>query len=146
MKRRAPIDKTMALYELVIALTRENGQLRKRKLRRPSTIAGSAQWRILQGDHTGKQEAAFLRAWQDEQSKQTPLLESLLTIDPRLPAIACDRDYEVAATVMQWLGTPVGQSWLARVVAGAEFSNLRTEVNNLVAAAALRHEFEKEDR
>jgi hypothetical protein len=33
-------------------------------------------------------------------------------------AVPSDRDYEVAATVMQWLGSPVGRNFLVQLVSG----------------------------
>jgi hypothetical protein len=59
------------------------------------------------------EEKAFALAWQKEQVRPlaTPLLVMLLGNGCE-PAVVSDRDHEVAATVIQWLGSPVGQAFL----------------------------------
>lgn len=66
-------------------------------------------------------EKRFARAWEDEnedtQGKpglQKNLLEYLLSPDNKRADVS-DRDCEVAATVVQWLGTPIGVRFLERL-------------------------------
>lgn len=64
-------------------------------------------------------EKLFAEAWQDQHSMNSRHLDHLLTPPSEssnsCPVISSDRDYEVAATVIQWLGSPVGQSFLEDV-------------------------------
>ena len=61
------------------------------------------------------EELRFFDAWQ-EFNRDDVHLDSLLDERPvqhgRSPACS-ERDQVVAETVIQWLGSPVGQSWLA---------------------------------
>lgn len=60
------------------------------------------------------EEERFANAWR--QYNQTTLLEWLLTPsalhERRWPAPISERDEVVAATIVQWLGAPVGQGFL----------------------------------
>ena len=60
------------------------------------------------------EEKRFAEAWENE-NEQGEILNYLL--DPEngtgyRPPFSSERDREVAATVIQWLGSPVGQSFL----------------------------------
>ena len=60
-------------------------------------------------------EKHFAEAWNTEnnRSEGRGVLDYLLAKNCNYPAgEASDRDREVAATVIQWLGSPVGQSFL----------------------------------
>lgn len=71
-------------------------------------------------------EKAFAEAWQKFNKKGvspflSPPSETLLAQllytggEPGLRPDPSDRDFEVAATVIQWLGSPVGQDFLEEV-------------------------------
>lgn len=79
-----------------------------------------------QGIHSGRyqrepMERAFAKAWQEfcESSVATDgqptLLDYLLTTDQQHPLPASDRDRQVACTVIQWLGSSVGQQFLSQI-------------------------------
>lgn len=57
-------------------------------------------------------EKAFSEQWRAEQ--ESDLLGHLLSNDNKT-ATYSDRDAEVAATIIQWLGTNVGQGFLMKV-------------------------------
>ncbi|HEK3716895.1 TPA: hypothetical protein SMW50_005792 [Pseudomonas aeruginosa] len=57
-------------------------------------------------------EKAFAELWQQEQ--ESSLLEYLLGSDNQKGNVS-ERDAQVAATVVQWLGTTVGQSFMEKV-------------------------------
>ena len=62
--------------------------------------------------NTNPTEKKFYRAWVGENERGL-VLEYLMSTDEfgrRQPV--SDRDHVVAATVIQWLGSPVGQSFL----------------------------------
>lgn len=66
-------------------------------------------------------EKAFSEAWERENSpdKRHKLLDDLLGEgDGRLQPFASARDWEVASTVIQWLGSPVGQAFVRGVMEG----------------------------
>jgi hypothetical protein len=65
--------------------------------------------------HDNPLEARFLKAWQGQNEGSGRLLDYLLG-DGAKASIASDRDEKVAATVIQWLGSPVGQSFLSNVL------------------------------
>lgn len=61
-------------------------------------------------------ERIFAGAWQREHERG--LLDYLLAEDNNRPCgEVTDRDAEVAATVAQWLGSPVGLAWVRSVLA-----------------------------
>ena len=63
-------------------------------------------------------EKAFAVAWSDknERSMGHDLLDWLLAENPNSPrGEVTQRDATVAATIIQWLGSPVGQSFLQEV-------------------------------
>lgn len=74
-------------------------------------------------------EKIFAREWDFQNvntfndsldGKQT--LDYLLAEVPNFPnGEVTERDREVAATVVQWLGSPVGQNWLERVQQKVDF-------------------------
>lgn len=60
------------------------------------------------------EEKKFATAW-EKQNVSGKVLAHILdacSVHQGMPPEPSDRDYEVAATVVQWLGSPVGQSWL----------------------------------
>jgi hypothetical protein len=63
-------------------------------------------------------EKDFAEAWEEENNKNgRGILDYLLANDPNEPkGEVSERDREVAATVIQWLGSPVGQSFYNQVV------------------------------
>ena len=78
--------------------------------------------RLENGGPSGLRERACSSAWQKEQ--ESNLLAHLLgTGDTR--GVVSRRDAEVAATVIQWLGTNVGQAFLSRVEADIEDEKAR---------------------
>lgn len=58
-------------------------------------------------------EKAFLDTWR--KYNMTRSLEHLLSNDNK-SVIVCDRDIMVAETLIQWLGSPVGLSFLKEVI------------------------------
>ena len=60
-------------------------------------------------------EVVFARLWQ-EQNDSGETLEYLLSTKNRRDGSASDRDREVAATVIQWLGSNVGMSFLVSAI------------------------------
>jgi hypothetical protein len=96
------------LHDMVAALVVENTALRAKGRRKPSAIRGILHERI----YKNPTEREADRSWRGLQDRTVPLLETLLAHDTRWPSPVSERDYEVAATVMQWLGTAVGQSFL----------------------------------
>ncbi len=68
-------------------------------------------------------EKAFAEAWAAENKSVAGynLLDWLLAKDPNHPkGEVSQRDATVAATMIQWLGSPVGQSFLRKVMGGDE--------------------------
>ena len=59
-------------------------------------------------------EKAFAQRWHDE-NKYGHILEYLLSLDNRKVEVT-EREQEVADTVIQWLGSPVGCSFIIRVL------------------------------
>lgn len=55
-------------------------------------------------------EAAFLKTWNDPRFDLT--LDYIASDRPNECGVVSDRDREIAATVIQWLGSPVGQCFL----------------------------------
>jgi hypothetical protein len=66
-------------------------------------------------------ELAFAEGWQDLCSVGKHL-EYLLSKDNR-PDPVSDRDQFIANTVIQWLGSPVGQSFLSKIMASPSADN-----------------------
>ena len=74
-------------------------------------------------------EEAFAREWQDQNDRLgAATLDYILDdrFDNNRPDEANERDRVVANTVIQWLGTPVGQSFLERVLCTEQASNFRS--------------------
>lgn len=68
-------------------------------------------------------EQKFAKAWaaDNKRSAGCDLLDYLLAVDPNYPkGEVSQRDATVAATIIQWLGTPVGQSFLHQVMGKGE--------------------------
>lgn len=58
------------------------------------------------------EELRFAEAWEKE-NKYGRCLEYLLSVHPNnFPRAVSDHEESIAATVVQWLGSPVGQSFL----------------------------------
>jgi len=60
-------------------------------------------------------EQRFAEAWESMQQRGN-ILDYLLSPTNRLDTTATERDKIVAATVIQWLGSPVGQTFLRDVL------------------------------
>ena len=61
-------------------------------------------------------EKAYAEQWEKD-NKEGRILDYLLAKDPNYPKDeVTDRDIEVAATVIQWLGSPCGQSFVEDVI------------------------------
>jgi hypothetical protein len=81
-------------------------------------------------------EKAFADAWEDENCSgpegsrpgHGTLAYSLG--DGKDPGVVEPRDAMVAATTIQWLGSPVGQCFLARVIATKEGAELRKRIEH----------------
>ena len=61
--------------------------------------------------HQNPEEERFAKAWKAQNDPGRQLEYLLLRTDGK-PALVTERDEVVAATVMQWLGSPVGQGFL----------------------------------
>ena len=60
-------------------------------------------------------EREFAKAWEDLNNGthgRNDLIEYLLSDEPNNPKAVSERDRVVAATIIQWLGTPVGQHFI----------------------------------
>jgi len=68
--------------------------------------------RLNDGGLASARERAFAEQWQNEQNHD--LLAYLLGQDNQMAEFT-ERDAQVAATVVQWLGSAVGQGFLERV-------------------------------
>ena len=81
--------------------------------------AGMSQYRFKQNPL----EEKFAVAWDRMQHGRYHTLDYLLAKEPNKPSgEVSDRDRMVAATVIQWLGSPVGQSFLRDIKDDATFS------------------------
>ena len=61
-------------------------------------------------------EKAYADQWEKD-NKEGRLLECILAKEPNyIRDEVTDRDREVAATVIQWLGSPCGQSFVEEVI------------------------------
>lgn len=69
-------------------------------------------------------EKRFADTW-EESNKSGRTLEYLLSIDNRPNSDITERDREVAATVIQWLGSPVGMGFLADAMSKTHGSHSR---------------------
>jgi hypothetical protein len=66
----------------------------------------------LKPERENPEEVRFAEAW-NRANEEGRILDYLLcTGDQRFTISSSPREVEVAATVIQWLGSPVGQSWL----------------------------------
>lgn len=64
-------------------------------------------------------EQQFAELWEEGNSgkRGRDVIDYLMAEDPNSPmGEVTKRDREVAATVIQWLGSPVGQNFLARIL------------------------------
>lgn len=69
-------------------------------------MKGLHSWRLKDNPEEGR----FSKAWEPFAAHHLKYLLSLG--DDMYPPDPSDRDERVAATVIQWLGSPVGQGWL----------------------------------
>lgn len=61
-------------------------------------------------------ERAFAKAWEQENEPHSHILQSMLSHMPTpLGRVVTPRDAQIAATVIQWLGSPIGSHFLASV-------------------------------
>lgn len=62
-------------------------------------------------------EKAFAIKWEElNNSRLIDILEYILSAEPNSPASVTDREREVAATIIQWLGSPVGFGFIKQVL------------------------------
>lgn len=71
---------------------------------------------------TNPDERLFAEAWQEENKTDTrgaDVLTHLLHTghQPASMKLPTKRDYQIAATMIQWLGSPVGNEWVRSVLA-----------------------------
>lgn len=62
---------------------------------------------------TNPMEKRFAEVW-EEHNKNDRALQYILS-DDNVPVYPTEREKEIAATIIQWLGTPVGQGFLSEV-------------------------------
>lgn len=70
-------------------------------------------------------ERSFVEAWKT-QNRGNKTLKYLLAGPTNKPVPVSDRDAEVAATTIQWLGSPVGQAFLEDALG---IDDLRQQLN-----------------
>jgi len=63
-------------------------------------------------------EKAYAKEWEKINPKDLGILDYILSTKINEPEPVSDRDREVAATVIQWLGSPVGQHFVLNVLKG----------------------------
>lgn len=73
---------------------------------RDKRIPGLHEYRFKSNPH----ERVAAEHWERQKETLCHLLGDGTSVGRVTPS---DREYEVAATLMQWLGSPVGRSWLA---------------------------------
>ena len=102
-----------------------------RRIRRPATSASVVQEGMTmalnkkgpKGLHTYRldpkqdnpEEVRFAKAWDAEVNRELGPPHGTLAYllgDGKDPVVVTDREEVVAATVVQWFGSPVGQAWL----------------------------------
>lgn len=83
----------------------------KRSMYVKNEYRGSHSYRIDTGDNT--KERIFLKTWQDQDGIK--MLMNILSKDMEEYTIPSKRDIFVANSIIQWLGTSVGQGFLAGV-------------------------------
>jgi len=84
-------------------------------------------------------EAQFAIAWQQQNEvASAPGMERADTLDyilhqgdQRFPVRCSDRDRQVANSVIQWLGSPVGEDFVLSVLAGDDDETAKTAARNL---------------
>ncbi len=74
---------------------------------------GLRPYRLMDESASAIREKTFAEHWQKQQD-DGELLSVLLSTDNH-PVSYSERDAQVAATIIQWLGTPVGQNFLNAV-------------------------------
>lgn len=89
----------------------------------PADTVGIDAGRLRRGDHS-LIEDAFAQQWQRQNDAASmaynPLLQALVMGCPQslkmlIPGLLNNREHIIAATLIQWLGTPVGNGFLAAV-------------------------------
>jgi hypothetical protein len=86
---------------------------------------GKALYRTKGNDVNAIMERVFSQEWEKMQDSSSTL-EYLLGIGERRTAVTQDQA-TVAATVIQWLGSPIGQVWLKNVLRVASDEIIRRE-------------------
>lgn len=89
----------------------------------PSIHTGLHARRLADTGPSSMREKAFAEQWQKEQ--EDDLLAYLLGSDNH-PGNVSERDAQVAATVIQWLGSNVGQNFLDKVSLAVALQQART--------------------
>ncbi len=92
----------------------------------PKTYEGNSNFRL---NDDNPREVSFARAWHYANARYTHTLEYLLG-KPNEQAVVSDRDRMVAATVIQWLGSNVGMSFLEDVIQSCPEISTWIEVKN----------------
>ena len=68
-------------------------------------------------DKSNKLEIAFAEAWDEESNSSPDFFGRLVAAKPNgFDYETTDRDEEVAATIIQWLGSDAGQGFINRVM------------------------------
>src|SRR5690349_3156433 len=91
----------------------------------PNTYEGNSKCRL---HYDNPRELAFAKAWKLEDSRNH-YLEYLIG-KPNERAVVSDRDRMVAATIIQWLGSSVGMSFLEDVIRSCPEIQTWIEVKN----------------
>jgi len=84
-------------------------------------------------------ERRFAEAWEKANSHAVSIdtIDYILSADNNRPVSCSDRDREVAATVIQWLGSPCGQEFLRSRSAEADEPVIHTSPETLAHNRAL---------
>lgn len=89
---------------------------------RPRKHKGLATYRLA----TNPVERVFARRWAElHRNEGRGPLDYMLAPDNRPAGEVTDRDAAVAATVVQWLGSPVGLAWLRETLIAVERAERR---------------------
>ena len=92
-------------------------------------------------------EEIFAQLWQErDEPGQQPFLGWLLSTNYHEPENVSERDYLVAATVVQWFGSTVGQGFLRNVFEAARNKNLNFPAYTMMVCDVLGENFRRMGR
>jgi predicted transport protein len=101
-------------------------------------------YRGVHSDRYGREplEKLFAELWQEENQKNVnsdhTTLDWILTTDEHNVGFSSKRDYEVASTIIQWLGSAVGQGFLRDVAQEARKKNIDFPAYTMMVCVEIR--------